>query len=385
MSNKAQQILLRLGLMAILGLVSTGFPYALVPLLWLGWTIWQDIFNPRHDLVPPPITWRTATVEHGNWKELYFEGCESPAEIKFLRGLIEKYYLEPHDGRLIGGGVTVDMQHVFENYRFDFVINGTQIIEIDGATYHSSPEQVTRDRIRDERSISQGYKVTRIPASVVFEQLEAALKIVAKVIAETPHFVQPKPIYQSRAHGKQINFNLAGTFDRTLNALDEINRYANCQTAINKYLKPAREAVRQEKMLLDHLEQAYSREIMISQQSEQFQKDYKESSEKFAHLLAGFSLPSVAWDDLEEVKIPHDERFKDQIQAAHTNAMEERAKRLLRLKMRCTSDADLTAYFFENLLRANCPIKHALEILPATYGMEYDWEYGQLQQMKSMA
>lgn len=70
----------------------------------------------------------------------------------------------------------MQIQFKFGKYRFDFLLNNKYIVEIDGATYHSSPEQIERDRIRDEYSAANGYSVLRIPASVVFNNSSEAIR-----------------------------------------------------------------------------------------------------------------------------------------------------------------------------------------------------------------
>ncbi|WP_411041285.1 DUF559 domain-containing protein [Sulfitobacter sp. LC.270.F.C4] len=50
------------------------------------------------------------------------------------------------------------------------------MVEIDGATYHSSPEAVARDKKRDEDLASDGYSTLRIPAQIVFDNPNLALR-----------------------------------------------------------------------------------------------------------------------------------------------------------------------------------------------------------------
>ena len=54
-------------------------------------------------------------------------------------------------------------------YRLDLLLSnddGVRLaIECDGRAYHSSPEQVARDRRRDERLVAEGYRVLRFPGS----------------------------------------------------------------------------------------------------------------------------------------------------------------------------------------------------------------------------
>lgn len=60
---------------------------------------------------------------------------------------------------------TLIPQHPWGRYRIDFVLRNVSgrmlFIECDGRDYHSSPEQVERDRKRDEEIKAAGYRVFR--------------------------------------------------------------------------------------------------------------------------------------------------------------------------------------------------------------------------------
>jgi hypothetical protein len=69
-------------------------------------------------------------------------------------------------------------------YRLDFFANGWLVIEIDGAAYHSSLDDVARDETRDAYLKSYDYTVLRIPAKVVFSTPLQAVAKVRSALAE---------------------------------------------------------------------------------------------------------------------------------------------------------------------------------------------------------
>ena len=94
-----------------------------------------------------------------------------------------------HVGGIAHADIRLDMQVKVDNYRLDFVANRTFIIEIDGAAWHSSPEAVERDRVRDAAMVAKGYKVLRIPAKVVLNTPKEAVRRVDVYLGR----IQPEP------------------------------------------------------------------------------------------------------------------------------------------------------------------------------------------------
>ncbi|POW59044.1 hypothetical protein C3408_05605 [Candidatus Pantoea alvi] len=133
------------------------------------------------------LSWLNATPED-DWYDLFMAECESPAEEQFLAAMIRELNLKPSAGKLVCSLLTLEMQVRSPPYRFDFLVNGRQVVEIDGAAWHSSPEQVERDRIRDKISLERGYRVLRIPAKVVFRTPNEAVRRVKATLTETPFY-----------------------------------------------------------------------------------------------------------------------------------------------------------------------------------------------------
>jgi len=127
---------------------------------------------------PPLADWQIATSQTVNWQDLFLSRCESPAESAFLNAIIPAYQLVPEKGTLKGGGLKLQLQIPIGHYRVDFLANKHLVVEIDGAAYHSSPEAIENDRIRDEYLLKNGYVVLRIPAKIVFNSpLDAVQRV----------------------------------------------------------------------------------------------------------------------------------------------------------------------------------------------------------------
>jgi len=199
MTEQTKTIWRRIGLIAILLPISAAWPYALFGVAFLAWTIFEDLKTPAVPPSPPRLGWYNATAADDGWLDLFCARCESPAEASFLRAMVTAFDLKPYDGVLKSSVMTLDMQVEVDRYRFDFLANGRQVIEIDGATYHSAPEHVERDRIRDAYSVENGYLVLRIPASVVFNTPDEAIRRVRMALADTPAFTAPQAVRQQTA------------------------------------------------------------------------------------------------------------------------------------------------------------------------------------------
>lgn len=184
MANKLDKtIWRRIGIIAVLIPISLVFSYGWFGVIFIAWTLWEDLTSPSVGGAPPRI-WATATPDDDDWLSLFILACESPAESTFLEAMVREFDLLPNEGKLLAPGISLAMQVKFQQYRFDFVINNIFIVEIDGATYHSSPEAVERDRIRDAFSLAHGFKVLRIPASVVFNAPFEAVRQVRQFALE---------------------------------------------------------------------------------------------------------------------------------------------------------------------------------------------------------
>jgi very-short-patch-repair endonuclease len=74
-------------------------------------------------------------------------------------------------------GIKHTAQKVFGPYTVDiFIPSHRLIIEVDGAYWHSHPDQIKRDQQRDKWLRHHGYKVLRIPAQDAFKRFALAKK-----------------------------------------------------------------------------------------------------------------------------------------------------------------------------------------------------------------
>jgi very-short-patch-repair endonuclease len=113
--------------------------------------------------------------------------CESPAETAFLDAMVSAYALQTGPGAIEGRGLRLRNQismgrlnirkwHASSQYRADFLVDEKLVVEIDGVTFHSSPEAIARDQQRDADMRREGYTVLRIPAQVVFQSSGETVK-----------------------------------------------------------------------------------------------------------------------------------------------------------------------------------------------------------------
>ena len=169
--------------------VMLGFVFPLLFLLaaFIAWTIFSDIKE-----APEREAQRIEAERRANASLSISDirqHCESPAEEAFLDAMVEAFELRTGPGSIEGSGLRLRNQvgmgqfrvHKSDSswqYRADFLIDDHLVVEIDGATYHSSPEALERDRKRDADLRRDGYSVLRIPAQVVFQNPIEAIRLV---------------------------------------------------------------------------------------------------------------------------------------------------------------------------------------------------------------
>ncbi len=159
------------------------------PLFFVGgliaWSIYRDIVEaPARRAQQAEIDAQVNApvgVEEIRWS------CDSPAETSFLDAMVSAYALQTGPGAIEGRGlrlrnqVSMGLLRIYSGsassqYRADFLIDEELVVEIDGVTYHSSPEAVARDSKRDADMRREGYSILRIPAQVVFQDPAEAVK-----------------------------------------------------------------------------------------------------------------------------------------------------------------------------------------------------------------
>lgn len=220
-----------------IGCVLIGFLFPLMFLLaiGIGWSIYNDIANP-----PDKITGARSPKPELMTIERMQDLCESPAETAFLDAMLDAFNLGPSDDALVGGGIRLRSQVEVLRYRLDFLVDECLVVEIDGALWHSSPEALERDRVRDRDLQAEGYSICRIPAKVVlYRPRDAIIKVKAaraaipkdaavpatKQIKETPS--PREPIGVRNVLGRMAK--AADDFQTTMDKLD-------CYHQIDSYL-----------------------------------------------------------------------------------------------------------------------------------------------------
>lgn len=271
--------------------------------------------------------------------------------------MVDEYKLKPCNGKLVSPGLTLEIQFKFSNYRFDFLANGRQIIEIDGATYHSSPEQVERDRIRDAFSLKHGYKVLRIPASVVFNSPDEAIRRAKAAIAGTSACTRPQSLENGTA---------ANTINSLSKGLDSFIR--NVETARLKQVTMAsfKSAISMEQILLEGLAKQAQHEQEINAMPAGTRKTYQELLKSLEPDDADATPLSelCKWEKISKPTTTDDENVQRQIEAEYTSMMQERNSRILDMRMRCQKDPEFSRIFCRKLVAARYPAEDMASIIP---------------------
>ncbi|MFM4862285.1 endonuclease domain-containing protein [Aeromonas media] len=363
----------RIGLILCLLPICFFFPYLLILVGLFAWSIYEDLASPQPKSVPPSPIWSDVTSEQSNWLALFCNVCESPAEEKFLITMVEAFDLKPYQGKLISPQLTLEMQVKVANYRFDFLANGRQVIEVDSATYHCSPDQVERDRIRDEFSRRNGYKVLRIPASIVFHTPDEAVRRVKAVIVETPVYTTPIPAKPEE--NKK-------TFTQHINAFSEglvsMNHYVDIMSQKQSITADLKFAISIESNGLEILSQMVIREIEIEKRLKTLSID---AQKEFSNNLESMGINLQDYDSLREafkwkkiIKPSPVENIDLQslIEKEYEDDMNERDQRLLKIKERGQKDIAFAQKLCNKLKITSYPETDVIKLVPPTvYAQHY--------------
>jgi len=188
----------------------------------IAFVVWH--FLPERQPSKPTPKFRhepRAIASDPNWQTFINEHCESPAETAFLKAMISAYKLLPDNASLKAAGLKIDFQVGVGRYRLDFLANEWLIIEIDGAAWHSSDEAKARDAARDRFFVELGYSVVRIPAKIVFndpneavKRVSAALQVGKPVIAEPVQLSGLERLRQTASSTNKFMSDLNASVDR---------------------------------------------------------------------------------------------------------------------------------------------------------------------------
>jgi very-short-patch-repair endonuclease len=232
--------------------------------------------KPRDSHKPDARFFRRAhiTDKDKDWRRRFLKDCESPAETAFLEAMISGFGLLPKLGKLHGQALFLNFQVEIAPYRVDFFANNWLVIEIDGAAYHSSPEAVTRDAIRDKFMIGRGYAVLRIPAKVVFNTPTEAVRRVRSAIAAGI----PKPIIKEPPPKKLSFFEVIGDLSSRFDA--------------EMALTEVKGSFEEEKKVIDASVEAASRWLKAEDESGKSPEEFSKSMEESSRWLEEMMLKS---------------------------------------------------------------------------------------------
>ena len=277
---QTQNVPFRVGVIIVLTLGGFVFPLLFALAGLVAWALIADLRQPPD---PNQDKWfvrrYTTTAADPKWKEYFLPFCESPAETAFLEAMIAAYGLTPRKGVLYGGGIALDLQVKKPPYRLDFLVDRWLIVEIDGATYHSSPEAVERDRQRDAFFVAQGYTVLRIAAKIVFDTPQQAVANVRRAHAvgrRSTATAQREPARQNPLAA------IGGFVSSAGKALADISAEVDRRLAVDKATSPARLAFESEKTVIDAA-------LSIAESRIKIERDLSENEEmreRFEHAVA---------------------------------------------------------------------------------------------------
>ncbi|MDX0532973.1 DUF559 domain-containing protein [Sinorhizobium medicae] len=259
-----QAIIIRGAITAILFLAGFAFPLIWIAAAFFAYTTYSAVPDPEPDT--PENMYRsrqsTLTADDPEWREYFLAACESPAETAFLEAMINGYGLKPDNGILVAPGLELDMQTEYRPYRLDFLINKWLVVEVDGAAWHSSPEAVERDGIRDEFFVAKGFRVLRIPAKVVFNTPKKAVEMVRAAIA------RGRP--QQKVVVKSPPISVAKTFTNSAKLvgkfLDDVNAHVTKASAIQEAMRPSNQTFSSEKIVIDSALETAKRKVALEAQ-----------------------------------------------------------------------------------------------------------------------
>lgn len=343
------------GLLALLGFLH--------PLFFLGgafvaWLAWQQLKNPD-DCGQPVGSGRRPMVvpDQADWEEGFLAACDSPAEEAFVSAAIRHFGMQPCMGLLKGGGLTLQLQVQIGRFRVDFLADQWLVIEVDGAAWHLSAEAVTRDAERDECLVEDGYYVLRLPAKLVFDQpLEAMRRVEGAMRAGKP---------QRPARSKpEVNFAKAiagiGTF------IDEVNDFAQRRREVEQALRPARDVVATERMLLEGALECARAEIDIKELRGKSAEHARHFDENYARLRAALedydNTNGRGRQPLEPIHLMplirppehSDAVTKEEIQAAYDQLVSDRERFFEDVRQKTTKEPHLETHAREYLSRYAC-------------------------------
>lgn len=335
-------------ILIVFGLLGFVFPYFWILAGVGAWGLLTDKPIPPEDTTPlsPVARWPTLTPDDPDWVEGFQGLCESPAETAFLDAMIGDFGLKPDRGVLRGGGIAMQLQVKFPPYRVDFLVDGWLVVEIDGAAYHSSPEQSANDAKRDAFLQGLGLTVLRITARAVFQTPGEALRAVKaslRVGKGTPSAnsqetkgadVAPKQPWSLNRFVEGIN-----------RATEDLNRYVSAAAAEQAALSEPELAFHAERVLInsgfEHAKRQVEHEEFKSRADDATRRYYEEAHARLTRILQEQEPRPIQKVEVRPFRAPAvhpDPDIAQRIQSAFQNLVEQRKAFLEDARARLRAD-----------------------------------------------
>ncbi|MFD1787822.1 endonuclease domain-containing protein [Sphingomonas floccifaciens] len=246
--------------------------------IFIGWHFRQEKAptTPKQKFRGEP----RAVASDPNWSFFIEQHCESPAEVAFLRAMVDAYELIPENGSLLGRGIRLDFQVEVGRYRLDFLANKWLIIEIDGAAYHSSEGAKARDSARDSYFRGLGYSVVRIAAKTVFNHPEEAVRLTDEALLAGKPILEVVP----QKSGAQ-------KLKSTVNAFADFGKRASDLIDIRNYIAPAELVFFEEKKTIEYALESAKMHASLQTMDPQELHDFNEHMDFLNKALGNATTP----------------------------------------------------------------------------------------------
>ncbi len=364
--TKVHNFKFRLALTIVLVLGGFVFPLLFVLAVLVGWSLIQDLRNPLQE-VDAWFTRRwTATADDRDWITYFLPFCESPAETTFLEAMISAYGLKPNKGMLCGSDLALDLQVKVPPYRVDFLINRWLVVEIDGATYHSSPEAIERDKTRDEFMQGHGYSVLRIPASVVFSSPDEAVGRVGSFICRRQSIVPSARSVRPEENKRRLS--LREILSTVNDATSEMSRAIDTRKAVETYTKGHADRFYAERLAIEkamELAESEIRACLYMSQSKEHREMYLAAYEELQDILDNKAQYSegkkatklgeaIAIPPLPKAELHPDPNTNEAINRARQSIVAERDGFFAMVRSKLSNDERLKDLVREKLHELRC-------------------------------
>lgn len=282
----------RVLIVIVLCVVGLLFPLTFILAAIVAYSMYSDVQDLRNGKTPatPPVIVPFYDQESDyTWQERSDFRTESVAEQAFLKAMVGAFDLKPDGDDLAGNGIRFAFQREILRYRVDFILNDWLIVEIDGAEWHSSPEAVERDGIRDAALRELDYSILRIPAKIVFKTPAVAIGRVKDALKKptTPITVIERDRRQAAARPKvavgTMVMNAVKSIGTSIDTLDEFVSEAQRKSKITSALTQATITFETERTVIENAIDSAKRQLALQKEfqkkpglKELYEASYKE-------------------------------------------------------------------------------------------------------------